>query len=44
VFEILLETKDKIVKMAGRVVHSDGKGFGVEFAGNIEAIQVEHYA
>jgi Tfp pilus assembly protein PilZ len=36
VFEILLETKDKIVKMAGRVVHSDGKGFGVEFAGNGE--------
>jgi len=34
VFEILLETQDKIVKMAGRVVHCDGKGFGVEFAGN----------
>jgi Tfp pilus assembly protein PilZ len=33
VFEILLEKKGKIVKMAGRVVHSDGKGFGVEFAG-----------
>jgi Tfp pilus assembly protein PilZ len=36
VFEILLEKKGKIVKMAGRVVHSDGKGLGVEFAGKAE--------
>ena len=36
VFEILLETKDRIVKMAGRIVHSDGKGFGVEFDGNAD--------
>jgi hypothetical protein len=32
VFDILLEKKGKIVKMAGRVVHCDGRGFGAEFA------------
>ena len=36
VFEILLETKGKIVKMTGRVMHCDGKGFGVEFAGKAD--------
>ncbi len=31
VFEILLEKKGKIVKIPGQVIHSDEKGFGVEF-------------
>ena len=34
VFEILLEKKGKIVKIAGQVVRSDDRGFGVEFPGN----------
>jgi hypothetical protein len=36
VFEILLEKKGKIVKVAGQVVHSDERGFGVEFSGNAD--------
>jgi len=34
VFEILLEKKGKILKVAGQVVRCDGKGLGVEFASN----------
>jgi len=34
VFEILLEKKGKIVKVAGQVVRSDDRGFGVEFSDN----------